>query len=133
MYQVRIAETTCRLRTRTRGPHHCRNRRKAQGVPGTGVDRVAHSARDDGGAEEHERREAARKPVGASYPLNFVNRRAAHTDALRSFRQELPKLSAEEVERISALHKNAHLCGGPAEERDGHKWVLGWTYEQMGW
>jgi len=46
---------------------------------------------------------------------------------------ELPKLTQAEVERISGLHKNAHLCGGPAEEHDGHKWVMGWTYEQMGW
>ncbi|KAL5524550.1 hypothetical protein ACEPAF_9690 [Sanghuangporus sanghuang] len=47
---------------------------------------------------------------------------------------ELPTLSKEDIELISSLHKNVHYCGYPGpRERDGHKLVFGWTFEQMGW
>ncbi|KAL5501563.1 hypothetical protein ACEPAH_8823 [Sanghuangporus vaninii] len=47
---------------------------------------------------------------------------------------ELPALSKEHVDLINTLHKNARYCKYPEPmERDGHKLVFGWTYEQMGW
>ncbi|KAH8114469.1 reductase AKOR2 [Phellopilus nigrolimitatus] len=47
---------------------------------------------------------------------------------------ELPKLSPEDVELLSSLNKNLHLCYYPGpRERNGQKVAFGWTYEQLGW